>query len=108
MTSHQYQLRVRDIEIYVLYCYFVNVNLSGNGIDYTSTPINATFPVGANSITINVPVTKDTIAEETEAFNLSFSIPSSLSGQVVSGDITTAIGSIADDTSKRELLVIIQ
>ena len=69
-------------------------------MDYTSTPINATFPAGSTSTTINVPVTMDTIAEEIETFDLSFMIPSSLSGQVTPGSITTVVGQISDDTGK--------
>ena len=74
--------------------------LIGNGVDYNSTPINATFAANTTSTTINVPVTKDAIAEESETFDLSFIIPSSLSGQVIPGKITKAVGVITDDTSK--------
>ena len=72
----------------------------GNGSDYTSTPIIATFAANTASTTINVPVTKDAIAEESETFDLTFIIPSSLSDQVIPGKITKAIGVITDDTSK--------
>ena len=69
-------------------------------MDYTFSPINATFSVGADSTTIDVPVSKDNIVEEMETFNLNFSIPSSLSGKVILGGITTATGIIVDDTGK--------
>ena len=82
----------------------ISVYCSGNGTDYTSAPITATFTVGSTNTTINVPVTRDDILEERETFNLNFSIPSSLSGQVVPGNITTATGIIIDDTSKNEML----
>ena len=84
----------------------ININwlYVGNGTDYTSTLINATFPVGTDSTTINVTVTKDDIAEETETFNLNFSLPLSLSGKVIPGVITTATGTIVDDTGKREMV----
>ena len=72
----------------------------GNGVDYTSTPINATFHIGTTSTTINVPLTNDSIAETSETFDLKFTIPSSLSDQVISGNIKTAVGNITDDTSK--------
>ena len=75
--------------------------LIGNGIDYTSTPIIVTFAANTTSTTINVPVTKDNIAEESETFDLTLIIPPSLSGQVVPGNITKAVGVITDDTSKR-------
>ena len=55
--------------------------------------------------TIDVPVTSDGIAEEMETFNLNLSIPSSLSGRVTLGNITTATATIIDDTGKIELLL---
>ena len=69
-------------------------------MDYTSTPINATISAYTTSTTINVPVTKDNIAEESETFDLTFIILPSLSGQVIPGKITTAVAIITDDTSK--------
>ena len=69
-------------------------------MDYISTPVIATFDVGATSTTINIPVTKDTILEQPETFNLSFSIPSSLSGRVHPGNPNTATGIIIDSTGK--------
>ena len=53
-----------------------------------------------DSIMINVPVTKDNIIEEMETFKLNLSIPSSVNGRVMLGDITTATVTIIDDTSK--------
>ena len=72
----------------------------GNGVDYSSTPITATFAANTTSTTIDVPVTIDAIAEESETLDLTFIIPPSLSGQVIRGKITTAVGVITDDTSK--------
>ena len=69
-------------------------------MDYTSTPITATFPAGATSVMIDVPVTVDNIAEQRETFDLSFTIPSLLSGRVSPGRITDAVGTILDDTRK--------
>ena len=67
-------------------------------MDYTSTPITATFTAGTTSTTVDVPVTKDNIGEGLETFDLSFTlIPSSPSG-IESGSITTAIGQIIDTT----------
>ena len=74
--------------------------LTGNGVDYTSTPINAIFAARTTSTTINVPVTKDNIAEESETFDLTFNISPSLSGQVIPGKITKAVGRIIDNTSR--------
>ena len=74
--------------------------LTGNGVDYTSTPIIASFATGATSTTINVSVIKDKIAEESETFDLTLIIPPSLSVQLIPGKITKAVGRITDDTSK--------
>ena len=72
----------------------------GNGVDYVSTPITATFPAGTNSTTINVPVIKDVISEDDlETFDLIFIIPSSLKS-VFTGSIDRAVGNIIDNTSK--------
>ena len=71
-------------------------------MDYTSTPITATFTAGSTKTTINIPVTVDNIVEESEIFDLSFTIPSSpISKLVVPGNISKAIGNITDDTSKK-------
>jgi len=43
-------------------------------------------------------VTNDSIVEEPESFNLSFTIPSSLSEKVVPGSVNSAIGTITDNT----------
>ena len=64
----------------------------------------ATFTAGSTSAMVNVPVTVDGIVERTETFDLSFTIPSSLQGQVMPGAITTAAAIIADETSKEILL----
>ena len=70
-------------------------------MDYDSTPLNATFTAGSNSTMVNVPVIKDDIAEESEMFDLTFIIHSSLKDQVTSGTITNAVGNITDNTSKK-------
>ena len=66
--------------------------LTGNGVDFTSAPINATFAAHTTNTTINVPVILDIIAEESETFDLTFIIPPSLSNQVIPGKITKAVG----------------
>ena len=60
----------------------------------------ATFAARATSTTVNVPLINDSIVEGPETFDLSITIPPSLSGQVKLGTITEAIGYILDDTSK--------
>ena len=70
-------------------------------MDYDSNPIMATFTAGSTSAMVNVPVTVDGIVETVETFDLSFTIPSSLQGQVMPGAIVTAFAVITDDTSKK-------
>ena len=67
-------------------------------MDYTSTPITTTFTAGTTSTTIDISVSTDDISEGPETFDLTFTIPSSLS-RVVPGNITMAIGNITDTTS---------
>jgi len=68
-------------------------------VDYTSAPITATFTAGTTSTTVDVPVSTDNITEGSESFDLTFTIPSSLS-HVIPGNIAMAVGSITDTTSK--------
>ena len=92
----------------------------GNGVDYTSTPIDAIFAVGSTNTTINIPVTKDNISEPTETFSLNFNIPLSLRNRVHTdfniplslhnrvhaGSPNTATGNIEDSTGKTIYLLI--
>ena len=68
-------------------------------MDYTTTPITATFSAGTTSTTIDVSVSIDDITEGSESFDLTFTIPSSLS-HVIPGNITVAVGNITDTKSK--------
>ena len=77
-----------------------NLNWSGNGVDYISTPITATFTAGSTSTTVNVPVIMDNIAEGPETFNLNLSISLSLTNEVILVKTTEAVGIIIDNTSK--------
>ena len=79
--------------------YNVDVNCSGNGVDYISTPITATFPAGANIAMINISVTRDNVAEGLETFDLGLTIPPQLKA-VFLGSIDRAVGRIDDNTSK--------
>ena len=72
----------------------------GDGVDYNSTPINATFIVGSTNTTINVPVIKDSILEQSETFRLNFIIPSSIRSRVHPGSPSTATGNINDSNGK--------
>ena len=54
--------------------------------------------------TIDVPVTRDNIAEEMETFDLNLSIRPELGRRVTPGNITTATATIIDDTGETELV----
>ena len=69
-------------------------------MDYTSTPINATFAVGTANTTVNVPVTEDEILEPSESFSLTFTVTPMLSTRVLVGDPNTATGNIIDSNGK--------
>ena len=66
-------------------------------MDYTSTPITATFPPGANSITVSIPVMSDDVVEGTEEFSLNITIPSSQQNFTL-GRRAIAVGQIIDST----------
>ena len=66
-------------------------------MDYTSTPITATFTAGTNSTTISIPVNKDDIVEGTEMFNLHINMPL-LNSDVILGTQSTAVVYIYDST----------
>ena len=66
-------------------------------MDYTSTPITATFPAGATNVTIDIPVTMDNTVEQRETFDLTFTTLS-LSDHVIPGRIKETVGAILDAT----------
>ena len=68
-------------------------------MDYTSTPINATFPAGINSTTVNVPVTSDNIVEITETFQLEIYLPVPAKYAVELGNPSKALVAITDSSS---------
>ena len=82
---------------FISYCVF---NWLGNGVDYTSTAVNATFTAGTASTTVNVSVTNDNILEPSEMFGLIFTSPSMLSTRVLMGNPNMATGNIIDSTGK--------
>ena len=97
MISYLFQLKVHISSLNIAGLYLI---LSGNGLDYDSASINATFPIGATSSTINVPVNLDSILEQWETFELTFTIPTSIQDVVIERRQTTAMGVIIDTTSK--------
>ena len=72
-------------------------------MDYTSTPITATFAAGMANTTVNVPVTKDEILEPSESFDLTFTVTPMLSTRVLMGNPNTATGNIIDSNGKNLL-----
>jgi len=72
---------------------------SGNGVDYISTPITATFAVGASSTTINVPLTSDKIVEGNETFQLEIFLPVPAKYAVELGNPSNAFAVITDSSS---------
>ena len=78
-----------------------NFNWLGNGVDYNSANVDVTFIGGSNITIVKIPVIMDDIVERSETFDLKITIPSSLKDQVIPGNITKAVGSIIDNTSKK-------
>ena len=68
-------------------------------MDYTSTPINATFPAGINSTTVNVPVISDNIVEINETLQLEIYLPVPAKYAVELGNPSKAFAVITDSSS---------
>ena len=77
-------------------------------MDYDSNPVTATFTARTNSTAVNIPLTMDGIVEAPETFHLSFTIPSSLQGQVIPGAFNMAAAIITDDDSKKNFAIATQ
>ena len=73
-------------------------------MDYDSTPVTATFIAGTTRAMVNILLTMDGIVEAPETFDLIFTIPSSLRGQVIPGTATKAAAIITDDDSKKSFV----
>ena len=69
-------------------------------MDYTSTPLLATFSVETTGIEISIPITEDDIIEPLEEIELIFTIPLSISNVIVAGTEMTATGVIIDSTGE--------
>jgi len=74
----------------------------GNGVDFVSDPVNATFLPSQQSTIVTIPLVADNVVEGTEIFGVWLQLPESparLGGIVVSfqkGDITLACVVISD------------
>ncbi|XP_065910088.1 uncharacterized protein [Dysidea avara] len=90
-----------DITITVIPSEQSPLSAEGDGVDYTSTPLLATFSVGTTGIEISIPITEDDIIEPLEEIELIFTIPLSISNAIVAGTEMTATGVIIDSTVAR-------
>jgi len=77
-----------------------DVDLSGDEVDYTSTPLLTTFSIGTNTTNISIPIIEDHIIETDEEFDLMFTIPLSIRDVIKSGTQMIATGVINDSTGK--------
>lgn len=76
-----------------LLCYFC----VGNGIDFDSNPITATFSPSSRRTTVQIPVTRDGVIEREETFNIILTLDTT-NPSIMLGSITTARGTIEDST----------
>ena len=65
------------------------------GNDYNPGPYTVTFPAGAITVTFNVTINNDTIAERNETFYLIIKGP--LSDNITLGEINQTVVTIVDD-----------
>ena len=72
---------------------------TGNGVDFISDSINATFAPQSQQLVVRIPITEDELMEDIEYFSIKFSLSSTDASSVVfrSGNITLGIGVILDD-----------
>lgn len=49
-------------------------SLTGSGVDFVSDPFNVIFGPGESNKSISIPIICDNVIEETEIFEISFSI----------------------------------
>ena len=69
-------------------------------MDYTSTPLLATFSAGNNKTEISITINEDSVIETDEKFDLVFTIPFSISDVIIAGTEMIATGIIIDSTGK--------
>ena len=71
--------------------------LVGNGIDFDSSPITATFSPSSRQVIVQIPLTQDGEIEEPEIFNIDLMLDTA-NPSIMLGIITTARGTIEDST----------
>jgi len=79
---------------------YADTNILGDEVDYTTTPLPATFFVGTNKTEISIPINEDHIIETDEEINLIFTIPLSISNLIIAGTEMIATGVIIDSTGE--------
>ena len=70
-------------------------------MDFDSADEMAKIVAGSNRSVVNITVIDDNIVEGDEMFNMSLTVPSSLSPGVVTGSVTSATGIIMDSSTIR-------
>ena len=77
---------------------------TGNGVDFVSDSVNATFAPQAQKSVIMIPIMKDELMEDIEYFGIRINLsPPDVSSVVFrSGNITLAVGVILDDSGKHK------
>ena len=84
----------------LLYLMFKHTYCSGNGVDFDSNPIIATFTPSSRQATVQIPLTRDTqIEPRPEMFNLNLMLNTTIPS-IRLGSISTARGIIEDSTGK--------
>ena len=77
---------------------------TGNGVDFVSDSVNATFAPQAQKSVVMIPIMKDELTEDIEYFGIRINLsPTDDVSSVVfrSGNITLAVGVILDDSGKK-------
>ena len=69
----------------------------GNGIDFDSNPITATFSPSSRQAIVQIPLTQDAEIEQPEMFNIDLMLDTT-NPSIMLGFISTARGTIEDST----------
>lgn len=79
----------------------------GNGVDFDSSPITATFTPSSRRTVTRIPLTQDAIIENQETFNMNLMLDTT-NPSIMLGSITMAIGVIDDSTGNVVINLIIK
>lgn len=71
--------------------------LLGNGIDFDSNPITATFSPSSRRTVVWIPLTRDVVIEQQEMFRINLMLDTT-NPSIMLGSIRTATGIIEDST----------